>query len=116
MSVDSIAPSYFEPPSAMKRSANVRAMMACALSASCVLPFAVHRFLSAELARGRTLGRAYLGAEAQCLAAEMAAARTLTPPTAGRRLPVRVAVVDAQGRTDDHHPFPSDARRHLFWK
>ena len=27
----------------------------------CVLPFAVHRFLSAELARGRTLGRAYLG-------------------------------------------------------
>ena len=76
----------------------------------CVLPFAVHRFLSAELARGRTLGRAYLGAEAQCLAAEMAAARTLTPPTAGRRLPVRVAVVDAQGRTDDHHPFPSDDR------
>ena len=76
----------------------------------CVLPFAVHRFLSAELARGRTLGRAYLGAEAQCLAAEMAAARTLTPPTAGRRLPVSVAVVDAQGRTDDHHPFPSDDR------
>lgn len=76
----------------------------------CVLPFAVHRFLSAELARGRTLGRAYLGAEAQCLAAEMAAARTLTPPTAGRRLPVSVAVVDAQGRTDDHHPFPPDDR------
>lgn len=87
----------------------------------CVLPFAVHRFLSAELARGRTLGRAYLGAEAQCLAAEMTAARTLTPPTAerrlpvnvaveDRRLPVNVAVVDARGRTGDNQPFPPDDR------
>lgn len=76
----------------------------------CVLPFAVHRFLSAELAHGRTLGRAYLGVEAQRLAAEMAAARTLTPPAADRRLPVSVAVVDSQGRTDDHRPFPPDGR------
>lgn len=76
----------------------------------CVLPFAVHRFLSAELAHGRTLGRAYLGAEAQCLAAEMTAARTPTPPPADRRLPVNVAVVDARGHTDDNQPFPPDDR------
>ena len=52
----------------------------------CVLPFAVHSFMAAEIQHGRDTGRAYLAAEAQNLATDM-----VTSQRQGIRFPAMVA-------------------------
>lgn len=76
----------------------------------CVLPFAVHGFLSSEIQRGRETGRAYLAAEAHVLAADMIATKSATPSPQKTRRPVLVDIVDEKGLTSDGHHFPCDGR------
>ncbi|MGN0845778.1 MAG: histidine kinase dimerization/phospho-acceptor domain-containing protein [Kiritimatiellia bacterium] len=77
----------------------------------CVLPFAVHRLLATELARGRTVGRAYLTAEARHLVGDMAMAYRDWPRAELAACPVLVEVVDEHGLTvRGHRPFPDDDR------
>ena len=76
----------------------------------CVLPFAVHRLLATELAHGRTVGRAYLAAEARNLAADLRTTRRGAPRPEHAGLPVLAARVDARGLTAEGRPFPDDGR------
>ena len=76
----------------------------------CVLPFAVHGFMSAEINRGREVGRAYLAAEARNLATDMIAAHREKPNAERTRRPVLVEVVDASGKTSEGRYFPCDQR------
>ncbi|MGN0887438.1 MAG: histidine kinase dimerization/phospho-acceptor domain-containing protein [Kiritimatiellia bacterium] len=76
----------------------------------CVLPFAVHSFMAAEIRHGRDTGRAYLAAEAQNLATDMVTSRSARPRAENARRPILAEIVDDNGRTEAGHPFPSDGR------
>lgn len=76
----------------------------------CVLPFAVHSFMTAEINRGREVGRAYLAAEARNLADDMVATRQGKPNLERTQRPVLAAVVDTRGETAEGRRFPTDDR------
>ena len=76
----------------------------------CVLPFAVHSFMAAEIRPGRDTGRASLAAEAQNLATDMVTSRSDRPRAENARRPILAEIVDDNGRTEAGHPFPSDGR------
>lgn len=63
----------------------------------CVVSLAAHRVVSAEVARGRTVGRAYLQAQAKVIAAKMQSFATAEMPIEDAALPVLVAIVDKDG-------------------
>ncbi len=67
------------------------------LAPLCVLPFATHRLLSAELARSRTVGNAFLQAKAENYAAHATQRDGVwTLPATDDKL--LVALIDAQGK------------------
>ena len=74
-----------------------------------VLPWAAHRLVSGELVRGKTVGTAYLQAQAEALAARMQAADRPEAPASAAVLPVLVGVTDLQGRPVGA-ALPSDGR------
>lgn len=63
----------------------------------CVVSLAAHRVVSAEVARGRTVGRAYLQAQAKVIAAKMQSFATAEMPIEDAALPVLAAIVDKGG-------------------
>lgn len=63
----------------------------------CVVSLAAHRVVSAEVARGRTVGRAYLQAQAKVIAAKMQSFATAEMPIEDAALPVLAAIVDKDG-------------------
>lgn len=75
----------------------------------CVVSVVAHRLISSEVARGRCLGRAYLQARAEMLAARLQTCSVPTLPTDVSELPVLAAVVDGEGRLSSG-VFPDDGR------
>ena len=77
----------------------------------CVLPFAVHSFMAAEIQHGRDTGRAYLAAEAQNLATDMVTSRSDRPraprsstTTGGQRQGIRFPAMVAASAKPPSHP------------
>ena len=75
----------------------------------CVVSVAAHRLVSTEVARGRTIGRAYLQAQAKVIAAKMQSTVAAEVPTEDTELPVLVAIVDKDG-TVRSGALPDDGR------
>ena len=75
----------------------------------CVVSVAAHRLVSTEVARGRTIGRAYLQAQAKAIAAKMQSTVAAEVPTEDTELPVLVAIVDKDG-TVRSGALPDDGR------
>ena len=75
----------------------------------CVVSVAAHRLVSTEVARGRTIGRAYLQAQAKVIAAKMQSTVAAEVPTEDTELPVLVAIVDKDG-TARSGALPDDGR------
>ena len=75
----------------------------------CVVSIAAHRLVSAEVARGRIVGRAYLQAQAQVVAAKMQSFVKAEVPTEDAALPVLVGIVD-NGGTVRSGTLPDDGR------
>lgn len=74
----------------------------------CVVSIASHRLVSAEVARGRTVGRAYLQAQAEVIAAKMQSFAKADADR-GAALPVLVGVVDGDGKVRSG-TLPDDGR------
>lgn len=75
----------------------------------CVVSIASHRLVSAEVARGRTVGRAYLQTQAEVIAAKMQSFAKAEMPTEEAALPVLVGVVDGDGKVRSG-TLPDDGR------
>ena len=63
-----------------------------------ILPYAAHRLIFSEAERGKTVGTAYLQAQAEALAARMQNAAKPIPPEESAALPVLIGVAARDGR------------------